>query len=161
MNVQLRHGLGDAESDFNFDWDWVTGGGGHSVGGDLAAGAGGDPSLLFPSPGYNITTAPGAELSPADLATEQAAARDWISHAFDPTAASRIAQAVASGAIVVSKGLTSSGAKICPSGYAYPNGQCIQVAGSQQLIPGIPNQTLVIVGIAFLALVMLKGGGRR
>lgn len=116
-----------------------------------------DPSAVFAGPGFNIGTTPGVDLTPAELATEQSAARDWIAHSFDPTNVSKIAQAVATGALVASHGLNAAGHPICTSGYAYPNGQCAQVSG--QLVPGVSNQTLAIVG--GVVLVLLLAGGRR
>jgi hypothetical protein len=151
MNVALRHGLhglgqsGETETE-----------GGGLPGGSIDFSSGEVNPFTYTTP-WTPATIGVTSATPE----EQAAARNWLAHAFDPLAASKIAQALASGVIVVSKGLTPGGQKICPSGYAYPNGQCIQVSGSQALIPGISNQTLAIIGIAFFALVMIGGGRRR
>ncbi len=51
----------------------------------------------------------------------------------------------------------------CPSGYKYATGACVPgVTQSSSLVSGISNSTLAIVGIGFLALLMMSsGGGRR
>ena len=173
MNVALRHGLGDALEDY---WDSLftpeAPAATEDTGGSLYAqliAQGVNPvdaeayltSGQLPGGSTGASTSPGAELTPAELAKEQATARDWLAHAFDPLNVNKIAQALKSGAAIVSKGLNAAGQPICPSGVAYPNGQCIETTGTKQWLPGVPNQTVAIVGVAFLALMMGGGGGRR
>ncbi len=175
MQVALRGvgRLGDdfTGSDFSTWWDDLFSSGSGS--GEVAVEGSGLPTSGYGSDNssgevqYTIFGAPtvaGPELTPAQMSTMQAEAKNWIDHAFDPSQATKIAQAITAGALVVS-GINTQGQRICPSGYAYPNGQCAQVSGQAgQLISGISNNTLMIVGIGFLGLMMLtgsSGGGRR
>ena len=80
-----------------------------------------------------------------------------------PLSSSQLTSAIAAGTVVLSKSLTGAAAgKVCPSGYATPQGQCVSLAGggvSAPIIPGVSNQTLLLMGIALFALVMI--GGRK
>jgi hypothetical protein len=153
MNVALRHGLhglgqsGETETE-----------GGGLPGGSIDFSSGEVASPFVYTTPWTDETIGVTSATPE----EQAAARTWIAHAFDPLNVNKIAQALRAGTIIASR-VTPAGAKVCSSGYAYPNGQCIQTTGtSQQLIPGVSNQTLAIVGFAFVvAMVMFRGGGRR
>jgi hypothetical protein len=125
-----------------------------------------DPSTYYPAPGYNIGTTPGVELTPTELAAEQARARTWLSQLNLPSAVTAGAK-VALTAAQIASGLqagTVKASSTCPGGYLVSGtGQCVQAssATSAQLLSGISNQTLAIVGIAFVALMMLGGGGGR
>jgi hypothetical protein len=157
MNVALRHGLhgfgagmqglGDAESDFNFDYDWIT---------------------SDPDAGYAVTRDPGIPFGPqpplTDIIPYGMKVEGQMTGPVPPLNTNQLAAAIKAGTVVLSKTL-GGGGKVCPSGYATPQGACVPVqdtAGSSQaLIPGISNQTLAIVGISLFALVMMSGGRRR
>ncbi len=152
MNVALRHGLhglgqsGETETE-----------GGGLPGGTIDFSSGEVASPFVYTTPWTEDTIGVTSATPE----EQAAAQSWLAHAFDPLNVNRIAQALKAGTIIASK-VTPAGAKVCPSGYAYPNGQCIQTTGtSTQILPGVSNQTLAIVGIGLVALVMIGGGRRR
>jgi len=148
MNVALRHGLhgiGDAESDFNFDYDWIT---------------------SDPDAGYAVTRDPGIPFGPQPANTdiipfgERSGA---MTGPVPPLNTNQLAAAIKAGTVILSK--LGAGGKVCPSGYATPQGACVPVQGSagagQPLIPGMSNQTLAILGIGLFALVMIGGGRRR
>ena len=121
-----------------------------------------DPSLYYPAPGSELTTIPGTELTPAELATEQAAAQSWLSqYGGGVLSAAQIAAGIAQG--VIRATTTPAQRAACPSGAMFPNGQCVGLGGgaAAPLIAGIPNQTLVILGVGFLALLLLGGGKHR
>ena len=116
-------------------------------------------------PGFNIQTTPGTPLSDAELVAEQARARSWISENF-PSVISTGAKAIMSAAQIAS-GISAGAVKTsstCPSGYMVSgSGACIQpqVAGAAvQLIPGLDNRSLAILGGGLLFLLLL-GGKRR
>lgn len=126
-----------------------------------------DPSTYYQAPGYDLTTVPGVELSPVELAAEQTRAYAWLQALPNVVnvagkvalSASQIAQGIQQGVVKASS--------TCQSGYMVPGGQCVQAQGSQlslsgQLIPGVPNKTLLIVGAGVLMLMILsQSGGRR
>lgn len=123
-----------------------------------------DPSFL-PAPGYNLSTIPGIELSPIELSAEQARARTWLQNL--PNVLSTGAK-VALTAAQITQGLTAGTVKhssTCPAGYMISGtGQCVQAAGSsQQILPGLPNNTLYLIGGGLLVVLLLSGGsgGRR
>lgn len=164
-----RRGMGDAGEDF---WDSLFGSGSGETtfegGGLPTAGAGLDNSsgeVLYYITG--APTAPGPTLSPEEFAAEQADAYAWIKANTTPVNATQLAQAIASGAIAVSA-LTSSGARVCPSGYQFPNGQCVQTAapssgggllGGPEWISGVSNKTVALAVGGLLVLSMFMGGG--
>jgi len=142
MNVALRHGLyglGDEVFDpemEGIDWEWVTEPDSTTT---LVTGGGyvGAP-VTKPGGGYvGVTPVAGhAGIDPAKLI-----------------------QALTAGTIQISK-LTTEGKPACPSGYQYPNGQCLPPAtpASKPILAGVSNQTLALAGVAFLFLMM---AGRR
>jgi hypothetical protein len=126
-----------------------------------------DASAYFPSPGYNIATEPGQALTAEQFASEQAAARSWLATIGSPVVlnAAQVAAGLASGII---KAVTPGEHSNCPGGYVFQNGDCahVQQATSKpaagQLVPGISNNTLLIIGIGFAFLMILsQSGGRR
>ena len=127
-----------------------------------------DPSTFLP-PGYNITgVTPGAELTPAQLAQQQAEASAWLLQNIPTTPPGMTtAQTLSTLALTASQiatGLTAGTvqrAATCPSGYQYASGPCVPGAATGQLISGVSNSTLGIAAIAFLALMMFSGGRRR
>ncbi len=125
-----------------------------------------DPSTL-PGPGYNIPTKPGAELSDAELAAEQARARDFLAKLPNIL---NTATKVTMSAAQLAAGLTAGVVKpstTCPGGYLVAGtGQCVQTpaaaATAPTLVAGIPNSTLfMIIGGFGLLLILSKSGGRR
>jgi hypothetical protein len=87
-----------------------------------------------------------------------------------PLNASQLASAISAGTVVLAKSLTGAAgiaAAKCSSGYATPQGACVQIATTAagigtggQVIPGVSNQTLAI-GVGVLLLFMFMGERRR
>lgn len=162
MNVALRHGLGDVFEDY---WDYVStpppvtgsGEGGYEGGGlpggipDYSSGESGDTTTLNFGGGYVGSTTPGggyATVKPVQGST-----------GIDAAA---LAKALTAGTLLVSKLNPATGQAACSSGYQYPNGSCLPVAtpAAKQILAGVSNQTLAIVGIGFLLLMMMGGKHR-
>jgi len=148
MQVALRHGLrgiGDAASDFDFDYDWI---------------------MSDPDAGYAITRDPGIPFGPqpADPLSSiipYGQAGGQMTGAVSPLNPNSLVAAIQAGTVVLSKTLAGGG-KVCPSGYATPQGGCVPVqgagAGAGQILPGVSNQTLAVgAGILLFLMVMMKG----
>jgi hypothetical protein len=124
-----------------------------------------DPSIFYPAPGYNIETQPGEYQSPEQFAAEQTAARSWLASIGSPVVlnAAQIAAGLAQGILKVA---TPAQKATCPGGMVFQNGDCAHVQQSAtvgtQLVPGVSNNTLLIVGLGFAFLMLLSSsGGRR
>jgi hypothetical protein len=109
-------------------------------------------------------TAPGAELSPAEMEAEQIRARAWLSTLNLPatiTAGTHLALTAAQIASGLKAG-TLKPSSTCPGGYLVSGtGQCAQASATatgSQILPGVSNQTLAI---GLLVLLMFMGGRRR
>jgi hypothetical protein len=165
-------GLGQTdESGFEFDWDWISEGQPNNVtvlqmeGGYAGAPIGIKPveasegswvidpdTLEMVGPGTSLTIPYGQP-------------NGQMTGPVPPLTASQLAQAITAGTVVLTKTLSGPAAVAggaCPSGYATPQGQCVAVQavqGAKQILPGVSNQTLAIVGIGFAALILM--GGKR
>jgi hypothetical protein len=130
-----------------------------------------DPSLLF-GMGPTPNTTPGAVLTPAQLAQQQAQAQAWLLQNV-PTAPSGVSQAqqlatLGLTAAQIATGLTAGTVRTvptssCSSGYQYSAGPCVPGSGlfGAPLIAGVSNTTLAIGAVLFVALMMMGGGGGR
>lgn len=118
-----------------------------------------------PAPVYDYGGEYGIPVTDAQLAADyEALVASGKAGGFDigtPTSinAPNLAAALKSGAVVLSK-LNPSGAKICPSGYARPDGVCVSVTGalprgSAPWVAGVSNQTLMIAGVVLFGVLML------
>jgi hypothetical protein len=105
--------------------------------------------IPFGTPGGQMT---GGLPTPAQLAAAG-------NSAFSPA---QIAAAIKAGTLIAatasSPGVGTPGHPICPSGVAYPTGQCFTVT-KPSILPGVPNQTLAIAALVFFAFMMI--GKRR
>lgn len=103
-----------------------------------------DPSTLYAPPGYN----------------QQASVDPVTGRPFN---SAQLARSLAAGTVVLTSALTGSAAaaaaaKGCGK-YATHQGQCVSVPGGASIIPGVSNQTLMLIGIGLFALIMI--GGRK
>jgi hypothetical protein len=109
---------------------------------------------------------PAPDLTPAELAAEQARATTWLAQNTTPAILKSVTGAALTAAQIAS-GLTAGAVKpssTCPSGYLLAGtGQCvISGAPGASVVAGLPNSTLLMIGGGFLLLMILsKSGGRR
>ncbi len=132
--------------------------------------AGCDAANALIGMGPTPITTPGAVLTPAQLAQQQASASAWLLQNVPATPAgiTQAQQLATLGltAAQIASGLTAGTVRTvptasCSSGYQYSSGPCVPGSVMGQLIPGLSNTTLGIVAIAFVALMMMGGGGKR
>lgn len=102
---------------------------------------------------------------PTLTAAQEAARRALALNSGVTLSPAQLQQAIADG-IVGPSTLTSTGAKVCESGYQFLNAQCVVKPSNAvypvtetQWISGVDNKTLMIAGGVALAL-MLLGGSR-
>jgi hypothetical protein len=121
-----------------------------------------DPNCSMP-PGVlaNIIPAgtPGGQMTGGVPTPAQLAAAG--TSAFTPA---QIAAAIKAGTLIAATTATQ-GRPACPSGVAYPTGQCMPVStgifGGTPLVAGVSNTTLGIAALIVFALLMMGGGGGR
>ncbi len=128
------------------------------------ADAGAYSALPGGSTGMPSTTGP--DLTPDELAAEQARASSWL--AQNTPAILNATTKAALTAAQISSGVAAGALKpssTCPSGYLVAgSAQCVNTAQgtAAPLVAGLPNSTLAMVVGGFLLLMILsKGGGRR
>jgi hypothetical protein len=115
------------------------------------------------APGYNITTAPIDPYTGSELQAEQGRARSWLETTF-PSALNTTTKLLMS-AGQISAGVAAGAVKksaTCPSGYMVSGtGACVVPqtgpAAQAQLIPGLDNRSLAIIGGGLLFLFLLAG----
>ncbi len=123
-----------------------------------------DPSTYYPAPGYNAPTTTAPDLTPVELSAEQDRARVWLQQLPNIiNVAGRITMSASQLAAGIQQGVIKP-STTCPSGYLVGT-ECVapvaQPAASAQLIPGLPNSTLAMIGGGLLILVLISKGGRR
>ena len=151
MELALRRGYHRRWPGLGQSGEVDTEGGGLPGGGiDFSSGEA-DPSLYFPAPGSTLTTTPGVDLTPDELAAEQTRASAWLAQI--PGALS-VAGKVALSAAQIAQGVAAGNIKAsstCPSGYLVAgSGQCVTAPGSPSIFGGISNTTLAVVGVLFV-----------